>query len=354
MIGIGLLAAAIATPTLVGYDVGARPRAVAVADLNGDGRPDVVVADAGDGTATILLGAGGGRLGPAAGGPIGAGSEPSDVEAADFDRDGDIDLVFANHETSRVTLLLNDGQARYSPAPGSPFDTGARPHVHGMATGDFDGDGWPDVAVDSADTREVRVLRGGPRGFGAVVAIATRTMPYFRLGAADVTGDRRPEILVPGQTDSTVRAIEQRGGRLVLAAWTLQLSEKPWMVVADDVSGDGRPDVIVVQSDGASVWLAGPTRFSPALGSPFPVKGATEVATGDVDGDGVADIAVGPWDGDEVTLIAGRPPTARKIRVCERPIGLAIGDLDGDHRGELLVTCATGHRLMVATFSRTP
>jgi hypothetical protein len=271
------------------------------------------------------------------------------VDAADFDRDGDSDLAFANHETSTVTVLLNDGRARFTAARGSPFDTGARPHVHGLATGDFDGDGWLDLAVDSADTDEVRVLRGGPRGLGEVVAFSLGTMPYYRLGAADVAGDERPDVLVPGHSDSTVRGIQREGGVLVPAPLTIRLSDKPWMVVGDDVSGDRRNDIIVVETNSVSVWLAGRDGFSPAQGSPFKVTGATEVATGDLDGDGVADVAIGPWDGNEVTLLVGRGLTALKVHTCEQPIGLAIADLNGDRRGELLAACANDNRLVVVT-----
>jgi hypothetical protein len=271
------------------------------------------------------------------------------VDAADLDRDGDVDLVLANHETSRVTVLLNDGHARFTPARGSPFETGARPHVHGLATGDFDGDGWPDVAVDSSDTREVRILRGGPSGFGAAAGAPLKTMPYFRLGAADVTGDGRPEVLVPGQGDSTVRVVQREGAGWAQGALSIQLSEKPWMVVGDDVSGDGRADIIVTHENAVSVWLGGRDGFAQAPGSPFQVRGATEVATGDLDGDGVADVAVGPWDGDEVTVLKGVALSVRKVRACERPVGLAIADMDGDRRGELLAACATQNRLLVLT-----
>ena len=331
---------------LATYPTGRSPRSVAVADLDGDGRPDVVVANAGDGTVQLFAGAASGRLNPPAR-PVSAGNEPSDVDIVDIDQDRDGDLVVANHETSVVTLLMNDGRGKFAPAPASPLESNARPHVHGLATGDFDGDGWVDIAVESADTREVRVLRGGSAGFGTSEGIAVGTMPYFRLGAADVTGDGRVEILVPGHGNNSLIVVGH--GRDVLADRTTPLSAQPWMVVGDDVNGDQRTDIVVVLTDGVGVLLAGPEGFAEAPGSPFVVARATEAATGDLDGDGIADIVVGPWEGDEVTVLRGGTFLPHLVRTCERPIGLAVADLDGDRRGELITACATQDRLVVVT-----
>ena len=334
------------TPGIAMYPPGLSPRSIAVADLDGDGHRDVVVANSGDDTVQLFFGTATGQLRPSTQ-PIPAGNEPSDVDVIDLDQDQDGDLVVANHETSVVTLLLNDGQGRFAPAPASPLESNARPHIHGLATGDFDSDGWNDIAVESADTREVRVLRGGAAGFSKSVGIVVGTMPYYRLGAADLTGDGNVEILVPGHGNNSVLIVGQ--GREVLADRTTSLSAQPWMVVGDDVNGDHRTDIVVVLTDGVSVLLAGSEGFEEAPGSPFFVARATEVATGDLDGDGLADIVIGPWEGSEVTLLRGGTFRQESVRTCERPTGLAVADLDGDRRGELLIACATLNRLAVVT-----
>lgn len=334
-------------PTVLAiYPTGSRPRSIAIVDLDGDGRRDVVVACSGDDTVQLLMGVDDGTLRPHPQ-PIPAGNEPSDIESVDVDRDGDADLVVANHETSKITVLINDGHANFRAAAGSPYESGARPHIHGLATGDFDGDGWSDVAVESADTGEIRVFSGGAEGFSAASAVAVGTMPYSRLGAADVTGDSRVEILVPGHGNNSVLVVAD--GRKVLTHFTTSLSAQPWMVVGEDVNGDHRGDAVVVVTNGVTVLLGGPNGFTPAPGSPFVVTSATEVATGDLDGDGIADIVVGPWEGSEVTILHGRTFSRRTVRTCARPIGLVVSDLNGDRRAELIVACETENRLIAVT-----
>jgi VCBS repeat protein len=337
-----------ATPGIATYSVGAGPGSIVVEDLNGDGRRDVIVANSGDETLTLLLGTAGGQLELSAS-TFPAGKEPMDVEAVDLDNDKDFDLVIANHETSLVSVLLNDGRARFVPAPGSPYDSGAHPHHHGVATGDFDGDGWKDVAVESSGTDEVRVLRGNRQGLSAGVGFPVGTMPYYRLGAADVTGDGRVDILIPGHGDNTVRVLHHDGVALKATDWTISLSGQPWMALGEDLNGDERADIAVVLTNAVAVWLSDSGGFSQAPGSPFPIEAATEVASGDINGDGVADIAVRAWKGSEVTIITGRTFSMQKVSPCERPGGLAVADLDGDGRGELLGACSGENRLVVMT-----
>jgi hypothetical protein len=334
-------------PSVTFYGVGEGPRAVVVADLDGDSRLDAAVANAGDGTVSILLGTGDGRLEPSVSFP--AGTDPADVDAADVDLDGDVDLLVANHETSGFTVLLNDGRGTFTDAPGSPVATGALPHIHGLVAADFDGDGRIDVAVESADTREVRILWGEASGFAAPVAFALPTMPYSHIGMARASDGSPPSILIPGHLDNTILEIETRGRNLRRTDWTIRVTGQPWMVHGGDWSGDGDQDIVAVQTDALGIWLARGSEFVPAPGSPFSIRGATSAAVGDLDADGAADVAVGPWDGDEVVVIRGRDGEALGTRMCVRAVGLAIADLDGDGNGEVLATCSTTGRLAVAS-----
>jgi hypothetical protein len=336
----------LASSSLISFDVGVQPREIAVADLNDDSRLDVVVVNSGDGTLTILLGTSDEQL-LSTPSSVQAGQEPSDVDALDVDRDGDVDLVVANHETSNVTVLLNDGLAGFEQAAYSPMDTGALPHLHGLATADFNSDGWPDVAVDSADTGQVHMIHGSSLGFMKSTPIDVGTTPYYRLGGSDLIGNDVTELLVPGHSDQTVRIIQYESDQYVTAQ-TIRLEAQPWMVIGDDVNADSRNDVIVVETDAVSIWLAASEGYSPAPASPYSIRGATEIAAGDMNGDHISDIVVGSWDSDEVIVFRGGDLIMSRVNMCQRPIGLAVADLNEDGKSELLATCPLENRLIVA------
>ena len=134
---------------------GTGPGTVVVADFNGDGRVDIAVANEKSGDASVLLGGGRGGFSAAPGSPFPVGHIPNDVTAGDFNRDGHLDLAFADHETQHLPVLLGDGSGRFVPAPGSPVTVAVRPHAHGVATGDFNGDGNLDLVTDSSGGKPV-------------------------------------------------------------------------------------------------------------------------------------------------------------------------------------------------------
>lgn len=99
--------------------VGQGPRWVSVADVNHDGKPDILVANADSGTVSVLLGHGSGKFKEAPGSPFAAGHEPNDIVVADMNGDGNPDLVVPNHQAPTITILLGDGKGSFHSAPGS-------------------------------------------------------------------------------------------------------------------------------------------------------------------------------------------------------------------------------------------
>src|SRR6266508_42722 len=198
------------------FPVGTAPGSVEIADLNSDGRPDIIVANEQSNNVTILLGDGKGGFTQAKGSPFPAGHALSDIAIGDFNRDGKLDLAFANHEEKYLTVLLGDGRGGFMPAPNSPFSVEVRPHTHGVATGDLNGDGNLDLVTDSWGKDQVAVLFGNGKGSfntsGTFLDVGK--MPYQRVRVGDVNGDGKSDIITTNLEGDNVTILlgDSKGG----------------------------------------------------------------------------------------------------------------------------------------------
>jgi len=340
------------------FPVGTTPGSVEVADLNGDGKPDLIVANDRSNNVTILLGDGTGGFAQPTGSPFPAGHSPNDIAIGDFNRDGKPDLAFANHEQKHLTVLLGDGRGAFVPASHSPFPVEVRPHTHGVAAGDFNGDGNLDLVTDSWGTDQVEVLfgdgKGGFRTPGSFFAVGRH--PYQRVRVADVNGDGTPDIITTNLEGDNVTILlsDGRGGFTPSSGSPFPCGDSPFNFAVGDVNGDGKPDLAIVNSpsstsdrqgkDGLTVLLGdGAGGFTMLAGSPFPTgRIPNRVAIGDVNGDGVNDIAVSSPDGNNITLFLMsnecRVLSQDTIPLSGKPKGLAIHDLNGDGKADIVVT----------------
>jgi FG-GAP-like repeat len=340
----------------VRFTAGKGPGSLALADLNGDGRLDLVVANAEGGDVTVLLGNGKGAFVAAAGSPFPAGKSPNDIAIADFDGDGKPDLAFANHDTPYVTVLIGDGRGAFRPAPASPVTVQSRPHPHGIAAADFDGDGHVDFAVESWANDQVEVVFGigGGRFRTPGRLFGVGKMPYQKLRAGDVNGDGAPDIVTTNFEGGNVTVLlgDGKGGFRDAPGSPFPAGAAPFSVALADVDKDGHLDLVVANfsghggdrsRDAVNVLLGdGRGGFRPMKGSPF-MTGAnpTRVAAGDVNGDGWPDVVTGNMSGGDVTVLLGDGKGSLRLGVSrpagKEPYGVAVGDVDGDGRAEIFV-----------------
>ncbi len=295
--------------TEVVVPAGKGPASIAIADVNHDGKPDIVVANSADGTIGVLLGDGKTNFVPASGSPFLCGKSPNDIAVADMNGDGNPDLVIANTGTPYLTILLGDGHGGFRPSPHSPFSTQSYPHVHGVAAADFDGDRKIDVVTDSWGHDQILMLPGD--GAGNLVLpgrlFNTGKRPYQRLRSADFNRDGNPDVVT---TDMDINAVtillgDGKGGFHEPSGSPFPAGLSPWSVAIGDVNQDGILDLVVLPYDrdvrdpkqlAVTVLLGdGKGGFKRMAGPPLPLAGCLgpdRVATGDIDGDGLRDIVV--------------------------------------------------------------
>lgn len=337
--------------------MGSAPGSVEIADVNGDGMADIIVANEQSNNVTILLGDGKGGFRQAKDSPFPAGHNPNDVAVGDFNRDGKLDLAFANHDEKHLTVLLGDGNGGFIPSPHSPVAADVRPHTHGVAAGDLNGDGTLDLITDSWGNNQVVILFGdGNGGFntsGTFVNVGK--MPYQRVRVGDVDGDGKSDIITTNLEgdDVTILLGDGKGGFKQSSGSPFPCGDSPFSSAIGDVNKDGKPDIAIVNSpgsanrrgkEGLTILLGnGAGGFAMMTGSPFATgKIPNRVAIGDVNGDGIGDIAVSSPDDNTITLVfmgsRGTVASSSTIAVSGKPKGLAIRDLNGDGKSDIVVT----------------
>jgi hypothetical protein len=191
------------------FQLGALPSAMASADIDGDGRRDVVVTEGAPSQVDVLLGKGDGTFAAASQSPFRAGSGAVWIAIGDLNGDGRRDLAIANGGTANVTVLLNSGSGNFAPAPGSPIAVGFSPTS--VAIGDLDGDGRAtDLAV--AGSSSVAVLVGSAGSFRALSGspFAVGTLPYG-IAAADFDADGLTDLATADQGSNTVSVLRANG-----------------------------------------------------------------------------------------------------------------------------------------------
>jgi hypothetical protein len=288
---------------------------IAVADLNGDGVPDLAVANwcvvgsvCVSGSVGILLGKGDGTFRA----PMtysSSGNNAHTVEVADLNGDGKPDLVVTNINSGTVAVLLGNGNGTFQPAV--TYSSGG-PTPISVAVADINNDGKPDllVANDSYLTNNsVGVLLGNGDGtFQKALTHSSGGYDSWSVAAADVNGDGKLDAIVVNRC-SDFNCLN-RGSVVVLlgngdgtfrtfAAYSSGAYQADFVAVAD-LNNDGKPDLLVAnqcadprcrQEGTVGVLLGnGDGTFQPVVSYTSGGYWNLSVAVADVNGDGIPDL----------------------------------------------------------------
>jgi len=341
---------------------------VAVGDFNGDGNLDLAVTNSYSGTVSILLGDGAGNFTTFSGSMVSVGSgttsNPFSIAVGDFNSDGNLDLAVANFGDGTVSILLGDGTGFFHPAPTPIVTVGRGPYS--IAVGDFTGDGVLDLAVANSGDNTVSILVNDGTGKFSPAATPTVAVGVSPLSVVvgDFLGNGKFDLAVVNScgTDSlcsapgTVSILLGDGTGNFTPATTLPVGYSPYSVAVGDFNGDGVLDLAVANSCGndplcnnspgtVSILLGdGTGSFSSAATSPVTVGvNPRSVAVGDFNGDGSLDLTVVNFNDNTVTILKGdgtgnfAPATTTPVPVGVNPTSVAVGDFNGDGNPDLAV-----------------
>ncbi len=338
----GVAAPLFAAPFL-SFDAGLSSNSVAISDLNGDGKPDLVTANTGSGTVSVLLGHGDGTFEPNADYSTGVG--PTSVAIGDLNGDGKPDLVVANHNT--VSILLGNGDGSFQVK--ADYSAGSDPWS--VAIGDLNGDSKPDLAVVNLGANTVSVLLGiGDGTFGVKTDYGTGSHP-ISVAIADLNGDTKPDLAVANASSNSVSVLLGNGDGTFGVKADYGTGSSPYSVAISDLNGDGKLDLVTADAGYNSANRYANT-VSVLLGNgdgSFGVNtdyGAgsrpVSVAIADVNGDGNRDLAVANGDSNSVSVLLGNGDGTfaprRDYGMRFYSTSVAIGDLNGDGRLDLVIS----------------
>ncbi len=277
------------------FNVGNNPVALAARDFNGDGLPDIAVANQNDNSISILLNNNKGTFIQPGTSPILLGKNetgPAAIASAVLRASTTAvptpaaDLVIANSSSNTVSVLLGNGDGTFTEATGSPFATGKQPSA--IVIADFNGDGNLDFAVANKGDNSISVFEGnGSGGFTPFpkspfvlpnIVAGTETGPVAMV-TANFRNRSKPDLAVVNESSNSISILLSSGDNTFDGTFSeatnspIAVGKTPVAIAAGDFNGDAVPDLAVVNQADNSVTILlsnGDGTFSAATGSPLP------------------------------------------------------------------------------------
>jgi len=281
-------------------------RAAAFGDLDGDGKLDLVLTA--DGVVAVSLGKGDGTFAAPVSSTVNGSYDA--VIVVDLDGDGKLDVVATESlslNPGLVIVLLNDGTGKLYPEVDT--ETGVGPVA--LAAADLNGDGYVDVMTANQEENTVGILRGFDSGGLSMVSPLTVGKLPSALAAADLDGNGKPDLVVVHSGDATLRVLLGAGGNFLMPAMNYPAGSGANAIAVADVNRDAKPDVVVTASTDHTVTLflgQGDGTLAQS-GLPHDVGGSPyAVAVGDLNGDGLPDIVVSTDAASPLTVLLGVCP----------------------------------------------
>ena len=322
---------------------------VVSADFNGAGHSDLLVANGHADTISVMLNQGDGKFGERL--DIVVGREPEVLALGDFNNDGRLDVAvsrFAPSDTG-IVVLLGDGAGDFRQASSFAIPN----HTKGVAVGDFNRDGYLDLAVGMRD--RVAIFLGKGDGTFRKGAEIPRPLSASDIHAGDLNHDGILDLVwanFGAGSGHNLSVAMGNGDGTFKPPVDYPADQAPVGICIADLNHDGVPDIVSANFVGSVTVLLGrgDGTFGPERTYPTAESNGT-VAVADMDGDGNPDLIVLNLHAGAVLLLPGKGDgtfgAPAEFRVGLYPTAVAIADLNGDGKLDLAVSAAMGDSVSV-------
>lgn len=302
-----------------------------VADVSGDGRPDIVVADRSAGTAVVLLGGANGGFANAGAYLVGGGAES--ILTTDIDADGRVDILAFSRLGSGGTWLRGRGDGGFDGVPCTLAPLGA---LTALVSDDFDGDEHPDLAAVSEDSGTLGIFLGiGDGRFNALPAIAVGRRPRA-LTVGDFNQDGHPDLAVVVFGADSVAVLLGDGRGHFSPPRSVAVGGGPTAISAGSFASPISGDLVVVNSlsDTVSVLYGDGRGGFPRVDTHRVPTRPSFLIVGDTNQDGNQDVVVGSAYSETVAILLGNgsgldAPTTSELTGTAKPSLAEDFDRDG-------------------------
>jgi hypothetical protein len=292
---------------------------MAAGDVNGDGWPDLVVANYSDNTVGVLLNNNGKGFKPSAEYSSGS-SGPGSVALADLNGDGKLDLAVANLGRADVAILIGNSDGTFQTA----VSYGAGDNPESVAVGDLNGDGKLDLVVADFDHLFSVLLGNGDGTFQPATSFPLSGFAFFAT-LADLNNDTELDLVI-SYSQHNISVLLGNGDGSFQAVTDYEVGNFPGLAAAADVNGDGNLDLAVAVSNaehGSVTVLLGKGDGSFQSAHQFGTSlGSYSVAAADFNHDRAIDLATANLSTNNVSVLMNSGGTFVTTTSSENPAPL--------------------------------